>query len=125
MPEKKDVDKAIEKQVIEKFIVEKLPKIEKSEIKEKPEKFEHKEKPEKVEHKEKPEKVEHKEFKELEKFIVEKAIEKPQDPGDPIEQRLAALEQTVASLTHFITTGQRPDLSRGALTNEPGAKKAT
>ena len=118
---------------VEKFI--KTEKIEKLEHKEKPEKIEHKEKPEKIEHKEKPEKFEHKEkpekfehkekpekleFKERDKLIIEQ-IPSP-ETGDP-EPRLAALEQEVASLRHFITTGQRPDLSQGALTNEPAAKK--
>jgi hypothetical protein len=46
------------------------------------------------------------------------------DPGSPVEQRLASLEQNVAGLQHFISTGQRPDLSRGALTGEPGGGAA-
>jgi len=139
--------KTVEKQVVEKLSPEKLPKAEKvekpekfehKEHKEKPEKFEHKEKPEKFEHKEKPEKWEHKEkpekfehkeqkekpekfeHKEIEKFIVERFPSENLPSGDPVEQRLTALEQTVASMHHFITTGQRPDLSRGALANEPG-----
>jgi hypothetical protein len=128
------------KQISEKFYKEKP---EKFEHKEKPEKFEHKEKPEKHEHKEKPEKFEHKEIKE---FKIEKIefkelrseVNKPvletgpkdiaegvQGPvGDgPVEQRLQALEQAVASLTHFICSGQRPDLSRGALAGERDTKK--
>jgi hypothetical protein len=123
--------------VIEKFIkIEKIEKIEhkekpeKIEHKEKPEKWEHKEKPEKFEHKEKPEKFEHKEkiehkekfeIKELEKLVLEQAPS-PEVGGDP-EQRIAALERQVAQLTHFITTGQRPDVSQGALANEPPAAK--
>lgn len=112
---------------VEKFI--KIEKIEKIEHKEKPEKIEHKEKPEKFEHKEKPEKFEHKEkpekleHKEIEKYILEKFQEQV-NPGGPVEQRLTALEQTVASLHHFITTGQRPDLTKGALTNEPDKKSS-
>ncbi len=126
--------------------IEHKEKPEKFEHKEKPEKFEHKEKPEKHEHKEKPEKFEHKEkpekheHKEIEKLhfkseIPEKVIFEgnPKDivegnptlPGDPIEQRLAALEQGMASMQHFITTEQRPDLSRGALAGEAGAKKTS
>jgi hypothetical protein len=133
-------DKPIEKQVVEKFASEKRFKFEKVEHKEKPEKIEHKEKPEKFEHKEKPEKFEHKEKPEkfehkekiehkelekpqaLEKLVREKDFEVP-DPGGPVEERLAALEQSVAGLQHFITSGQRPDLSRGALANEPPDKK--
>ncbi|SFK05122.1 hypothetical protein [Methylocapsa palsarum] len=131
---------------------EKLEKPEK-EIKEKPEKIEHKEKPEKHEHKEKPEKFEHKEkpekheHKELEKIQkdfdkINQKLENPEkqifegnpkdivenqgpfNPSDPIDQRVGALEQSVASLQHFISTQQRPDLSRGALASEPGAKKS-
>src|SRR5271166_4981525 len=112
--------KTVEKQVVEKLSPEKLPKAEKVE---KPEKFEHKEhkeKPEKFEHKEKKEKPEKFEHKEIEKFIVERFPSENLPSGDPVEQRLTALEQTVASMHHFITTGQRPDLSRGALANEPG-----
>jgi hypothetical protein len=120
---------------LEKFI--KIEKIEKIERKEKPEKIEHKEKPEKIEHKEKPEKWEHKEkpekfehkekpekfeWKEIEKLILEQQPS-PEVGGDP-ESRLAALEQQVAALNHFITTGQRPDVSQGALANEaPAAAK--
>lgn len=97
---------------------------------------EHKElKLEKPEHKEfKREKVEikeHKEFK-LEKLEKLETVEKARspeklpfegapipDPGpgpDPLtEQRLSNVEQQVAQLSHFITPGLRPDLSRGAL----------
>ena len=39
-------------------------------------------------------------------------------PG-PLEQRLAALEQTVVEMSHFIQASQRPDLSGGALSGEP------
>jgi hypothetical protein len=137
-----DQSKAEEKQVVEK-VVEKFIKPEKREMKEikdkpekfehkekpeklehkeKPEKFEHKEKPEKFEHKEKPEKFEHKEKEFPEKFILENGPD-PTNNGGPVEQRVAALEQSVASLHHFITSEQRPDLSRGALSSEPGAKK--
>jgi hypothetical protein len=128
---KLQTEKFIKNEKIEKFEFKEKP--EKFEHKEKPEKFEHKEKPEKWEHKEKPEKFEHKEKfekfenKELEKFILEN---NPKDiaegpignPGE-IDQRVAALEQSVASLQHFITSQQRPDLSRGALSSEPAAKK--
>jgi hypothetical protein len=124
------------KQFVEKFFKEKPEKLE---FKEKPEKHEHKEKPEKHEHKEKPEKFEHKEKLEfIEKppriEIVEKPIFEggPKDiaegpaqglPGGPVEQRLATLEQAVASLQHFISSAQRPDLSRGALAAERDVKK--
>ncbi len=113
--------------------IEHKEKPEKIEHKEKPEKWEHKEKPEKFEHKEKPEKWEHKEkfeIKEISKIeLREKDVPEvfqPGDPlGDPVEQRLARLEAGMASVNHFITTGQRPDLSRGALASEPPAPKAT
>jgi hypothetical protein len=117
--------------------IEHKEKPEKVEHKEKPEKFEHKEKPEKFEHKEKPEKIEHKEkieFKEKLEFrekleILENlpktlAPEGPSDPGGPVEdplRRLSKLEQTVGELQHFITANLRPDLSKGALKQEPDA----
>jgi hypothetical protein len=149
----KIVDKIADKQIkIEKLEkIEHKEKIEKLEFKEKPEKIEHKEKPEKFEHKEKPEKFEHKEkpekfehkekiekfeHKELEKSPKLEGPEKPiaeinpkqiaegpLNPGGTVEQRLAVLEQNVASLHHFITTGQRPDLTRGALSSEKDTKK--
>jgi hypothetical protein len=112
-------EKLIKQEKIEKF--EHKEKPEKFEHKEKPEKFEHKEKPEKFEHKEKPEKIEHKEFSKIE--LIEKLLEVPQDPGGPVEERLATLERGMAAMQHFITTGQRPDLSRGALAAEPDEKK--
>ena len=135
--------KPVEKQVVEKFIVEKIPikenaklekietkehkdakveKLEKNEAKEvKDSKVEKAEKNEAKEHKDaKIEKIEHKELvkvEQLEKTIVE------QLPGggpveNPMEQRVAALEQAVANLQHFIPADQRPDLSRGALSGE-------
>ena len=142
-PTAKTIEKFIKPEKVEK--VEIKEKAEKLEIKEKPEKVEHKEKPEKVEHKEEPEKVEHKEkpekleFKEKESLKVEIAeklvVENPPkdiaegvtfgNTGDPVEQRVSALEKTVASLSHFITGQQRPDLGRGALSAEPGTKKSS
>ncbi|HVO47783.1 MAG TPA: hypothetical protein VMT29_15785 [Steroidobacteraceae bacterium] len=134
-PEKPLTDKALKLEKFEK--IEHKEKPEKIEFKEKPEKFEHKEKPEKFEHKEKPEKFEHKEKPEIkeihkieirEKQIPEGTLKDLVDggrvgnPGDPIEQRLAALEQAVTSLQHFITSEKRPDLSRGALRSEPDSK---
>ena len=111
--------------------IEHKEKPEKVEHKEKPEKFEHKEKPEKFEHKEKPEKVEHKEKIEvkeklelLENLPKTLAPEGPSDPGGPVEdplRRLSKLEQTVGELQHFITANLRPDLSKGALKQEPDA----
>jgi hypothetical protein len=136
----KDKELKYEKDEIKEF---KPEKFEKNELKElKHEKPEHKN--ELKEHKR--EKFEHKEiFKEVSKIEFEKnppeakdrkdSLEKsplwdkpdkehdgPLNPGDPgpvIGQRLTALEQAVASLGHFISAGQRPDLSRGALSSEP------
>jgi hypothetical protein len=121
--------------------IEHKEKPEKVEHKEKPEKFEHKEKPEKLEHKEKPEKAEHKEkiefkekleFREKLEFIENPqktiAAEGPGDPGGPVEdplRRLSKLEQTVGELQHFITANLRPDLSKGALKQEPDAGDKT
>ena len=130
------------------FKVEKNEKIEKSEFKdlkdnkqeklEKNENKEHKdtkleklEKNEAKEHKDaKHEKIEKPEIKEFAEKPIGKEkdgkeiIEGPQGPGGPVEQRLALLEQSVANMQHFITSAQRPDLSRGALAGEPGAGAA-
>jgi len=133
-PTAKTIEKFIKPEKVEK--VEIKEKAEKLEIKEKPEKVEHKEKPEKVEHKEKPEKLEFKEKESLKVEIAEKLVVEnpPKDiaegvtfgnTGDPVEQRVSALEKTVASLSHFITGQQRPDLGRGALSAEPGTKKSS
>ena len=138
-------EKFIKQEKIEKFEHKEKPekfehkeKPEKFEHKEKPEKIEHKEKPEKIEHKEKPEKIEHKEKIEFKEFVKIEQAEKPlgkdkdgkeiveigpTDPSDPIQLRLAALEKGMAELQHFITTGQRPDLSRGALASVADTKK--
>jgi hypothetical protein len=43
-------------------------------------------------------------------------------PGDPLmEQRVVALESAMAQLMHFIPENLRPDLSQGALKQEPAA----
>jgi hypothetical protein len=107
-------------------------KLEKNEIKEhKDAKHEKLEKNEIKEHKDaKHEKIEKPENKEISKLENpekpigkekdgKELVEGPQGPGGPVEQRLALLEQHVANLQHFITSGQRPDLSRGALSAEP------
>jgi hypothetical protein len=44
-------------------------------------------------------------------------------PGGPVEQRVAALEAVVTQLLHFIPEHLRPDLSQGALKQEPDAAK--
>jgi len=132
--EHKDVKhEKIEKNEIKEHKDAKQEKLEKNEAKEhKDAKHEKIEKNEIKEHKDaKHEKLEKPEFKEFSKFeSPEKQIGKEKDgkeivegpigkPGDPIEQRLAALEQAVGNMQHFITSAQRPDLSRGALTGEP------
>jgi hypothetical protein len=43
-------------------------------------------------------------------------------PGDPVEQRIAVLEATIAQLMHFIPQELRPDLSAGALAVEKRAQ---
>jgi hypothetical protein len=106
-------------------------KVEKNEAKEhKDSKSEKLEKNELKEHKDaKHEKVEKLEAKEISKIEhPEKQVGKEKDgkeiaegpgnPGDPIEQRVGALEQNVATMQHFITSAQRPDLSQGALSGE-------
>ena len=112
---------------------EKLEKIEKVEIKEKKELFK--------------DKIEIKEKKELfkDKIEIKEKFEKPSKEGKPtidkldkpdegmpgqinpgvvipgargIEDRLAALEQTIETLSAFIGANLRPDLSQGALKSE-------
>ncbi len=45
------------------------------------------------------------------------------DPGGPVEQRLAALEAAMTKLLHFIPENLRPDLTQGALKQEADAPK--
>src|SRR6185369_15009317 len=136
-PEPKSAEKKVEFKEIKEIKFEKNEKIEKPEFKElKDHKHEKLEKNENKEHKdaknEKLEKPEHKEISKLEnpekpigkEKDGKELVEGPQGPGGPVEQRLALLEQNVASLQHFITSGQRPDLSRGALSAEPDAGTA-
>jgi peptidyl-tRNA hydrolase len=107
-------------------------KLEKVEIKEKNEKIEHKEKLEKVEHKEKLEKIEHKEKNEIiDHKIIDHKVTDILHPTHPVivgaapgqapsglEQRVQELEAVVTSLTSFIDSSLRPNLSKGALSNE-------
>lgn len=93
-----------------------------------------KHKPEKWEKLEKWEKFEKLEFKEKEikpevegKLLLPKELKEKEilegpwswGPGDPFVQRLQAVENAVEQLSHFIRTELRPNLSRGALSNEP------
>jgi hypothetical protein len=102
---------------IKETIKEKLEKIERKEIKEfkleKNEKIEHKEFKEFKEFKEKPE-------KELVEKIRDKVFEGPVTgmEGGAVEERLAQLEQSVATLSHFISGELRPDLGASALNQE-------
>lgn len=106
--------------VAEKYVAgEKFQKEIKAEIKEKHEKFEKLEKIEKFEFKEyKHEKVEKLESDHLVGYGPGFG-----DPGGPVEQRIAALEAAVTQLLHFIPEHLRPDLSQGALKQEPDAAK--
>lgn len=84
----------------------------------------------------KPEKEwkEWKEWKEIEKVKPEKEKSEKEifeGPGEfTVEERLERIESAVAQIAHFIQADLRPDLSQGALkqepdagTEEPGAKK--
>ena len=150
--EKNETKEHKDKQEKEKNEKEKHEK-ELKEAKEHKEQKEHKDKLEKHEKQEKPEKEKHeKELKdhkeaakekeagkEKETIKPEKELEKvqpdgkelvetqiPQQPGDPAtEQRLAAMESALAQLTHFIPENLRPDLSKGALKQEPQAGTGT
>ena len=67
-------------------------------------------------------KIFEKAFKDKDKDIYEGGGYQYQ--GDPeLARRVAALEATVGQLLHFIPSDLRPDLSTGALAEEPGAKK--
>jgi hypothetical protein len=108
--------------------VEKKEKLEKVEVKEKIEK---KEKLEKVEVKEKIETKEKFEKTYLEGKPVTDKLDKP-DEGMPgplqpgqlipgarsIDERLNAIEQTLGTLSAFVSQSLRPDLSQGALKSE-------
>jgi hypothetical protein len=127
-PELKESKIEIKEHKLEKFEI-KEHKLEKPEAKEqkfekelKHEKFEHKEF--KVESKElKHEKLEIKEQKpELEKAQVE-GFASPESSlpidRESLRQHADALEETARQLRHFIEQSERPDLSRGALKDEP------
>jgi hypothetical protein len=92
----------------------------KPEIKEKPEKYEIKEKPE-------PKEFKHEKFEKFEKLESDHLVGwgpgYGPTGGGPVEQRLAALEAAVTQLLHFIPENLRPDLSQGALKQEPDAGK--
>ena len=131
---KADNEKKIE---IKEFKLEKEfknEKFEKNELKElKNEKLEKEHKEIKPEHKEgklekelKVEKLEKDkpEIKEHKPEIEKQQIEGPADPTrgvDPavLSQHADALEEAARQLRHFIEQSERPDLSRGALKDEP------
>ena len=94
-------------------------KLEKVETKEGKQEIKETKEKEKIEVKEK---VEAKESKDVDKR-PDKQLEKRLEGGFPapgldIESRLGALEAAVWQLSHFISTGLRPDLSQGALSGE-------
>jgi len=81
---------------------------------------------------EKSEKFEKFEVKEFDKVIydvkyLEVPVIGPVGPGpvegQALEERLSALESAVSQLVHFIPENLRPDLSKGALHQEPDAEK--
>jgi hypothetical protein len=105
--------------------LEKELKVEKFEKHEKYEKHELKEhKHEKLEKELKVEKLEKPEIKERKPEFEKQQIENPVDPTQGIDpavlsQQADALEEAARQLRHFIEQGERPDLSRGALKDEP------
>jgi hypothetical protein len=99
------------------LIAEKLPQPETKIVKE----IKHEIKEVKHEKIEIKEKVEVKEFK-AEKLEFE-GLRGVNEPGGPVEQRLAALEAAMTQLLHFIPENLRPDLSQGALKQESDAAK--
>jgi hypothetical protein len=101
--------------VVHKALIDKFTNFEKS-SKDKPEKIEIKEKIEFKEYK-------HEKFEKLEYDHLIGYGPGYGPPGGPVEQRLAALEAAVTQLLHFIPENLRPDLSQGALKQEPDAAK--
>ena len=86
--------------------------------------------------KEKPEKDKHEKEYKLEKFehdgqfkivaegkLVYEGYTNIAPGGDPLSQRIASLEAVVTQLMHFIPENLRPDLSQGALKQEPDVAK--
>lgn len=133
-PEKVEIKELKEIKEPKEFKIEKIEKVEGKDLKDhKLEKVEHKEIKDIKEHK--LEKHEIKDIKEaqLEKLPIEHKNFKPEvdvknlsaelppfpTPEVPIEQRLSGLEASVNQLAHFIERSMRPDLSQGALRNEP------
>jgi hypothetical protein len=97
---------AVSPKVDEKFIFEKVQKLEKHE------KFEF-------------EKFEFEKVRFDGKQLVEVGIP-VQSPGDPgLAQRVATMEAVMGQLLHFIPENLRPDLSKGALIKETDAKPDT
>ncbi len=136
-PEPKELKEAKEKPEHKEF----------KDLKEKPEPKELKEKPEPKELKETKEKPEHKEFKDLKEKPEPKELKEKPEPKElfeqkpfegghqplsplpqgqaagtgsgSVEERLARLEALLGGDPHFIGQELRPDLSGGALQNEP------
>jgi hypothetical protein len=136
-----NIDLCVSKSLIKDF---KDGKREKNEIKEirkdKLEKLEIKEiKIEKIEKREKIEKIEveggPKQILDVNpKGLVDNPVQTPTNPIDPgpvtqapgaLEQRVAGLEQAFQSLSAFIGSELRPDLSRGALTGEADVRQTS
>jgi hypothetical protein len=61
----------------------------------------------------------HKQEKSEKELFEVGVFQAPTIPDPRIEQRIAALENVVGRLVHFIPTKSRPDLSKGALQQEP------
>jgi len=73
-------------------------------------------------------KEKHEKIEKIEKIEYERYPVGPIDPGGPVEsgsvgERLSALEAAVTQLLHFIPADLRPDLTQGALKQEPDTAK--
>jgi predicted nucleic acid-binding Zn-ribbon protein len=64
-----------------------------------------------------------KERKDIAEVNLTGVFQAPAAPGGQIEQRIAALEDIVGRLAHFIPSESRPDLTKGALKQEPETTK--
>ena len=113
-------------------VTDKIPKTEKSEkfekekhekeLKETQEKWQA---PDKIKHEKLEQKETDKRLKEKEKGFAEQigpSVPSGQNTSSN-EERLANIEKAIAQLSHFISPESRPDLSAGALQNEPGRKQ--
>jgi hypothetical protein len=110
----KEITKELRKDKIEKLEIKETKEKEKEKIEVKETTKDRKDKEKEIKEKD----VKEKDTKDL-KDVREKGFERPQGAGlGSFESRIAALEQTVGELSHFISGELRPDLQASALNQE-------